>query len=80
MILEAEREEPRPESQPIKVAERKPSEPVADKTPVKKTEKEEVTNGEHRPDPFFGRLPDDPGVRDPATGEKAPEKASFRLF
>ncbi|MBZ7923547.1 heme biosynthesis protein HemY [Ensifer adhaerens] len=80
VILEAEREEPRPESQPIKVAERKPSEPVADKTPVKKTEKEEVTNGEHRPDPFFGRLPDDPGVRDPATGEKAPEKASFRLF
>ncbi|QRY67336.1 heme biosynthesis protein HemY [Ensifer sp. PDNC004] len=75
VILEAEREEPRP----IKVAERKAPEPIADKPPVK-AEKEEAANGEHRPDPFFGRPPDDPGVRDPAAGEKAPEKTTFRLF
>ncbi|MBD9652490.1 heme biosynthesis protein HemY [Ensifer sp. ENS09] len=75
VILEAEREEPRP----IKVAERKAPEPIADKPPVK-AEKEEGANGEHRPDPFFGRPPDDPGVRDPAAGEKAPEKTTFRLF
>lgn len=79
VILEAEREEPRPAPQPIKVAERKAPEPVADKPPVK-AEKEEGANGEHRPDPFFGRPPDDPGVRDPAAGEKAPEKTTFRLF
>ena len=80
VILEAEREEPRPQPQPIKVAERKAPEPIADKPPVNKTEKEEVANGEHIPDPFFGRPPDDPGVRDPTGSEKAPEKTNFRLF
>ncbi|WP_077968133.1 heme biosynthesis protein HemY [Ensifer adhaerens] len=80
VILEAEREEPPPQPQPIKVTERKAPEPLADKPPVNKAEKEEVANGEHMPDPFFGRPPDDPGVRDPAGSEKAPEKTSFRLF
>jgi HemY protein len=34
--------------------------------------------GEEEPAPFFGRRPDDPGVRDLAAEEK--DKASFRLF
>jgi HemY protein len=33
---------------------------------------------EEPPDPFFGRPPDDPGVRDPASTQK--DKAGFRLF
>ncbi|OCP11058.1 MULTISPECIES: heme biosynthesis protein HemY [unclassified Ensifer] len=80
VILEAEREEPVVQVQPIKVAERKPPEPVAEKAAIKTTAKEDVANGEQISDPFFGRPPDDPGVRDPATGEKTPEKAGFRLF
>ncbi|MCA1369002.1 heme biosynthesis protein HemY [Bradyrhizobium sp. BRP14] len=52
----------------IRVPERK--EPTA--PPAKREQTEEP------PDPFFGRPPDDPGVRDPTSAEK--DKAGFRLF
>ncbi|HEV7323026.1 MAG TPA: heme biosynthesis protein HemY [Ensifer sp.] len=79
VILETVREEPAQPAPAIKVVERKP-EPVADKAPVKAGTREENANGERIPDPFFGRPPDDPGVRDPASGEQVPEKSGFRLF
>ncbi|MCA1442104.1 heme biosynthesis protein HemY [Ensifer sp. IC4062] len=65
-VLEAERETM------IKVPERKEPAP----SPARKNE--EVT--EEEPAPFFGRPPDDPGVREAAAGEKTSDKASFRLF
>lgn len=76
VIIEAVSEPPRERPEPIKVAEaRKPASVVE-----KPREKDGTSNGEQVADPFFGRAPDDPGVREPAAGEKLPEKTSFRLF
>ncbi|NVD40920.1 heme biosynthesis protein HemY [Ensifer sp. HO-A22] len=76
VIIEAVSEPPRERPEPIKVAEaRKPASVVE-----KPREKDGASNGEPVADPFFGRPPDDPGVREPAVGEKLPEKTSFRLF
>ncbi|WFU47283.1 heme biosynthesis protein HemY [Sinorhizobium terangae] len=65
-VLEAEHETM------IKVPARKEPAP----SPARK--KEEAT--EEEPAPFFGRPPDDPGVREATAGEKASDKAGLRLF
>ncbi|TCN31958.1 heme biosynthesis protein HemY [Sinorhizobium americanum] len=68
-VLEAER--PMPTPAPIKVPERK--EPAA--PPAKS---EETAAEKEAAAPFFGRPPDDPGVRERVAEEGS--KASFRLF
>ncbi|MNT74651.1 hypothetical protein D3C72_2134880 [compost metagenome] len=76
MIIEAAPETPRERAEPIKVAEARKPAPIVEKTHAK----DGTSNGEPVADPFFGRPPDDPGVRESDAGEKLPEKTSFRLF
>ncbi len=76
VIIEAAAETPRERTEPIKVAEAKRPAPIVEKT----REKDGASNGEPVADPFFGRPPDDPGVREPAVGKKVSEKTTFRLF
>ncbi|ASY70806.1 HemY protein [Sinorhizobium fredii CCBAU 83666] len=68
-VLEAER--PIPTPTPITVPERKESAAPPSKSEENVAEDEEAA-------PFFGRPPDDPGVRDRAVEDG--NKASFRLF
>ncbi|AWM26857.1 heme biosynthesis protein HemY [Sinorhizobium fredii] len=68
-VLEAER--PIPTPTPITVPERKESAAPPPKSEETVAEEEEAA-------PFFGRPPDDPGVRDRAVEDG--NKASFRLF
>lgn len=55
---------------PIEVPERK--------DPAEAASESREAAREEEPAPFFGRRPDDPGVRDPAAQDKG--KANFRLF
>ncbi|PDT51828.1 MULTISPECIES: heme biosynthesis protein HemY [Sinorhizobium] len=68
-VLEAE--PPSPTPAPIKVPERK--EPL-----VPPTKSEETAAADEEAAPFFGRPPDDPGVRERVVEEGS--KATFRLF